>query len=40
MVCDINRSVSIGILTTIVMFVILILWIRLKKIILMHQQSY
>ena len=34
MVCDINRSVSIGILTTIVMFVILILWIgidTLKK---------
>ena len=34
MVCDINRSVSIGILTTIVMLVILILWLgvdALKK---------
>ncbi len=27
MVCDINRSISIGILTTVVMSVILILWI-------------
>jgi hypothetical protein len=27
MVCDINRSISIGILTTVVMSVILILWV-------------
>ena len=32
MVCDINRSITIGILTTVVMSVVLILWVGYDKI--------